>query len=193
MRTTGAATRRELTAALAERYQAGGAKEKGRILDRFVALADYDRNHAIRILGGTRPKLVKPRGRRCVYEQAVTEAIPLGEGLDRVCGKRLKALIPLLVPALERRGRSATGPPQDVFRGPAADPAAPCQGAAQARGSSGSSRLSAGAGHAKTRCSFFTACCRRSTQARFLTRGRTIYVRRPCRCSAAPSGDSRQR
>lgn len=45
------------------------------------------------------------RGRRCLYDQAVTEAlVVLWEASDRVCGKRLSALLPILVPALERHG-----------------------------------------------------------------------------------------
>ena len=45
------------------------------------------------------------RGRRSVYDEAVTEGlVVLWEASDRVCGKRLKALLPTLVPALERHG-----------------------------------------------------------------------------------------
>ena len=40
------------------------------------------------------------RGRRSVYDEAVTEGlVVLWEASDRVCGKRLKALLPTLVPA----------------------------------------------------------------------------------------------
>ena len=40
------------------------------------------------------------RERRCVYDdEAVTEGlVVLWEASDRVCGKRLKALLPILVP-----------------------------------------------------------------------------------------------
>ena len=45
------------------------------------------------------------RGRRCVYDEAVTDGlILLWEASDRMCGKRLKALLPILIPALERHG-----------------------------------------------------------------------------------------
>ncbi len=45
------------------------------------------------------------RGRRFVYDEAVTESLVVPwEASDRVCGKRLKALLPILVPALERHG-----------------------------------------------------------------------------------------
>jgi len=40
-----------------------------------------------------------------VYDGAVTQALTvLWEAADRVCGKRLKALIPMLVDAMERHG-----------------------------------------------------------------------------------------
>ena len=106
-----AKARKELVAAVAERYRDGTASEKGRILDEFVALTGYHRKHAIRILNGDPPKLPGRRGRRCLYEQAVTEAlVVLWEASDRVCGKRLKALLPILVPALERHGHLSLDP-----------------------------------------------------------------------------------
>ena len=106
-----AEARKELVAAVAERYQTGSATEKGRILDEFVALTEYHRKHAIRILSGNAPKLKGRRGRRCLYDQAVTEAlVVLWEASDRVCGKRLKALLPVLVPALELHGHLCLDP-----------------------------------------------------------------------------------
>ena len=58
-----------------------------------------------RILNGGPAKAVRRRAHRYVYDQAVTEAlVALWEASDRVCGKRLKALLNLLVPALERHG-----------------------------------------------------------------------------------------
>src|SRR5262249_4982219 len=48
-----------------------------------------------------RAVLQRPR----VYEEAARQAIVvLWEASDRVCGKRLKPLLPVLVPALERHG-----------------------------------------------------------------------------------------
>ena len=90
---------------MAERYRAGSATEKGRILDEFVALTKYHRKHAIRILSGNAPKPKGRRWRRCLYDRAVIEAlVVLWEASVRVCGKRLKALLPVLVPALEAHG-----------------------------------------------------------------------------------------
>ena len=75
MSKVGAEARKELVTAVAKRYQAGVASEKGRMLDEFVALTGYHRKHAMRILNGNPPKLAGRRGPRCLYDQAVTEAL----------------------------------------------------------------------------------------------------------------------
>src|SRR5690606_16194680 len=50
----------------------------------------------------------RPRPERRIYDEAVREAlVVLWEAGDRICGKRLKPLIPLLVPAMERHGHLA--------------------------------------------------------------------------------------
>ena len=105
MSTISPAARQELVAAVAERYQQSTATEKRWILDEFVALTGYHRKHAIRVLNGNAAAVAAPRGRPCIYDEAVTEGlIVLWEASDRMCGKRLKALLPMLVPALERHG-----------------------------------------------------------------------------------------
>ena len=111
MSTISPAARQELVTAVAERYQHSTAAEKGWILDEFVALTGYHRKHAIRVLNGRATMPTVPRGRRCVYDEAVTEGlIVLWEASDRMCGKRLKALLPILVPALERHGHLSLDP-----------------------------------------------------------------------------------
>lgn len=97
-------TRRELSAALALRYQAADCQGKTAILDEFVKVTGYHRKHAIRILSSNQmsEQKKKPIGKR-VYETAFDEAlIVLWEASDRICGKRLKALLPTLVEAMER-------------------------------------------------------------------------------------------
>lgn len=98
---------RELTRVLRERYRESSRQEKGRILEEFVLLSGYHRKSAIRILNGSLELDCKfQRTKRArVYDEAVHQAlILLWEASDRVCGKRLKALLPVLVPALERHG-----------------------------------------------------------------------------------------
>jgi hypothetical protein len=98
------ATRDELITALSGRYSEAGRIERGRILDEFVSVTGYLRKHAMRVLRSGRTgsrKALRP-GRR-VYGEAVREAlILLWEASDRVCGKRLKALLPVLIAAMER-------------------------------------------------------------------------------------------
>jgi hypothetical protein len=98
-------TRRELTAAIRQRYQAADRNGKKLILDEFVKVTRYHCKHAIRLLTGQGyTQQGRPVGRR-IYQEAVKEAlIVLWEASDRICGTRLKALLPLLVEAMERHG-----------------------------------------------------------------------------------------
>jgi len=105
-----ASTRRELVLAVGGRYRMAQPDERRRILDEFVAVTGYHRKHAIRVLNGppaaTAPS--PPRGRLTLYGEAVRQAlVVLWEASGRVCGKRLRALLPVLLPALERHGHLA--------------------------------------------------------------------------------------
>jgi hypothetical protein len=102
----GAEARSELLQAIGERYRRGSKRDKHRILDEFVAVTGYHRKHAIRLINQAAPALRRGRRSRLrIYDETVREAlVVLWEASDRVCGKRLKALIPVLVPALERHG-----------------------------------------------------------------------------------------
>jgi hypothetical protein len=101
------ATRQTLLKAIGDRYRAGTKDAKLRILDEFVAVTGYHRKHAIRLFNaGPRTSESTQRPRLRLYDEAVREAlIVLWEASDRVCGKRLKALLPILVNALENHGR----------------------------------------------------------------------------------------
>src|SRR5512139_1203573 len=102
--------REELVRAIGERYRAGNRPEKLRILDEFVAVTAYHREHAIRLLNsaGARPRSRKPSLSR-VYNDEVQEAlVVLWEASDRVCGKRLKPLLPILVARARATWPSAT-------------------------------------------------------------------------------------
>nr|WP_192384302.1 DDE-type integrase/transposase/recombinase [Mesorhizobium silamurunense] len=106
MRRISMATRDELVKVVAKRYARGDRAEKSRILDEFAAVSGFHRKHAMRLLrNGPQAQRSGPRPERRVYDDAVREAlIVLWEASDRICGKRLKMLIPILVEAMERHG-----------------------------------------------------------------------------------------
>ena len=99
--------KRELLITIRDRYRESSKKDKGRILDEFIAVTGHHRKHGIRLLGqsgdpGEKPSMIK--GRR-IYDEAVREAvITIWEAADRICGKRLKAALPHLVESMERHG-----------------------------------------------------------------------------------------
>jgi len=96
----------ELTRAIAERYRGSTKDEKTLILNEFVRLTGYHRKHALRVLRKRSPdrksvSATRPR----LYDEAVREAlVVLWEASDRICGKRLRPLLPLLIDSLERHG-----------------------------------------------------------------------------------------
>ena len=101
--------REELIRTIRSRYRESTKMEKSRILDELAAVVGCHRKHAIRLLGlsaegGAEPTVAK--GRR-IYDEAVREAlIVVWEASDRICGKRLKAVLPSLIEAMERHGVS---------------------------------------------------------------------------------------
>ena len=98
-------TRKELIEAVGARYRAAPRSERKKILDEFVALTGWHRKHAIRTLN--REHAYEPVAvvHNRVYDEAIRQAlVMLWEAADRVCGKRLKALIPLLIDAMQRHG-----------------------------------------------------------------------------------------
>jgi hypothetical protein len=99
-------TRDELLGALMARYGRAKRVDKGRIVTEFAAVTGYHRKHAARLLrGGSKADRSKPQPDRRLYDGAVREAlIVLWEASDRICGKRLKPLIPMLIAAMERHG-----------------------------------------------------------------------------------------
>jgi hypothetical protein len=98
--------RAELANAIRRRYQSATGKEKRRILTEFVAATGYHEKSAIRVLNGAATTQHRQtRDRPSLYDEAARAAlIVLWEASDRVCGKRLRALLPILLPALERNG-----------------------------------------------------------------------------------------
>jgi len=112
MRRISMATRDELVRAVSERYGGANREERGRILDEFAAVTGLQRKHTMRLLrGGAPDRQCGPRPGRRVYDVAVREAlIVVWEASDRVCGKRLRPLVPLLIDAMERHGHLQLAP-----------------------------------------------------------------------------------
>ncbi|WP_375779029.1 ISNCY family transposase [Bradyrhizobium sp. ma5] len=111
MRQLSMATRRELTAAVGQRYREASRAEKVRILDEFVVVTGFHRKHAMRLLRGDIGQSSVRRTRRRIYEEAERNAlVVLWEASDRICGKRLKALLPLLIESMERNGHMGLAP-----------------------------------------------------------------------------------
>jgi hypothetical protein len=100
------AMRMDFANAIRDRYTAAATKDKRRILEEFIAATGYHEKSAIRVLNSPPgPKSRQTRRRPSLYDEAARGAlIVLWEASDRVCGKRLKALLPILLPALERNG-----------------------------------------------------------------------------------------
>jgi hypothetical protein len=99
-------TREELLVAITARYRSSNRAERSRILDEFVAITGYHRKHAVRLLRVRAAPCPRERRVSRRYGREVKEGvIALWEASDRICSKRLKPLIPVLLPALERHGR----------------------------------------------------------------------------------------
>ncbi|CDX33988.1 conserved hypothetical protein [Mesorhizobium sp. SOD10] len=98
------AMRMELANAFGDRYWAAANKDKRRILEEFIAATGYHEKSAIRVLNSlSQPKRWQTRQRPSIYDEAARGvSIVLWEASDRVCRKRLKVLLPILLPALER-------------------------------------------------------------------------------------------
>jgi Integrase core domain len=99
--------RAELARSLRRRYQAATGRAKKQILAEFIATTGYHPKYAIHVLHAAEPTVSGSRGRvrPSLYDEAAKQAlIVLWEASDRVCGKRLKPLLKILLPALERHG-----------------------------------------------------------------------------------------
>jgi hypothetical protein len=90
---------------LRERYRFASRVEKSRLLDDLVRVGGFHRKHAIRLLRRDRPTI------RSRYDRATIEALKVvWESSGRACGKRLKAMLPDLVPAMVADGRLPRDP-----------------------------------------------------------------------------------
>ncbi len=108
-------SRRLALEAARRRYGGLSAAGKRRLLDELQELTGYHRKSLLRLLnrpdplppsepGGASAEPVKPHHRRRYGPDVVEALVPLWEASDRLCGKRLQALLPLLVESLESHG-----------------------------------------------------------------------------------------
>lgn len=107
----------------AARRRYGGLSSAGkrRLLDELQELTGYHRKSLLRLLnrpdpptaaelGGAPAEPEKPHHRRRYGPDVVEALVPLWEASDRLCGKRLHALLPLLVESLESHGHLSLEP-----------------------------------------------------------------------------------
>ena len=95
-----------------QRYGGLSGAGKKALVDELVVITGYHRKSVLRALNrrpisadGDDISAEPHRHHRCRYGPEVMEAlVPLWEASDRLCGKRLKALLPLLLESLERHG-----------------------------------------------------------------------------------------
>ena len=90
----------------------GGYDKAGSRLAHKLAITGHHRKHAARLLRGKAAVTRSgPRPGRRTYDEAVREALVTAwEAGDRICGKRLKVLLPSLVEAMERHGHLVRDP-----------------------------------------------------------------------------------
>ena len=99
-------SKRELLRAIRPRYTLGNRTAKQQILDEFVAATGYHRKYAIHLLNHP-PKRGpgKRQPRRSKYTGRVRAALEkVWRVANCICGKRLVAVLPQYVEALERHG-----------------------------------------------------------------------------------------
>jgi hypothetical protein len=105
--------RKAVTGVMRARYRRASKKQKGQMLDEFVALTGYHRWYAVGLLRGhgARPEerrervARRPRQRLRVYDAAVLAVLQrVWVIMDCICGKRLAAVMPETIAVLERHG-----------------------------------------------------------------------------------------
>jgi len=118
------AERRAVTKEYAARYRKAGRREKSRMLSEFVASTGYNRVYGARLLRGhgvlvrAGPGVLlegavgarRKRERRREYgPEVVRVLVPVWETMDYICGKRLAAVLPEVVPRLVELGELQVG------------------------------------------------------------------------------------
>src|SRR5919197_2059429 len=101
-------SKHEVIEAVRRRYRGAGRAEKGRLIDEASAVTGCHRHYAQALLRKGVPysgPRLRRGGRPRVYGWEVEQALAVAaEATGWICGKRLAAALPDLVPALEREG-----------------------------------------------------------------------------------------
>jgi len=93
--------------AAAARYRSLSRTGKQRLLDELQVLTGYHRKSLLRRMNHQaeqRQSSLRGQHRRRYGPEVVEALVPLWEASDRLCGKRLHALLPQLVESLEHHG-----------------------------------------------------------------------------------------
>jgi hypothetical protein len=97
-------SRIELLESLRPAYTAGSWKDKVQILNNIVSATGYSRKHATRLLAGSLAMPTCKRHRQKTYNDQIHAHVrELWLAANRICSKRLVALIPTLLRILEER------------------------------------------------------------------------------------------
>jgi hypothetical protein len=113
MRRISLKARREVLKALAMRYHNSDRAGKTRTVNKLIAVTGYHRKHAIRLLARANLACTHDKAKmgRRIYDDAVKEVIIIiWEAADRICGRRLKAIIPQFVESMEHNGHLSLDP-----------------------------------------------------------------------------------
>ncbi len=100
--------RQAITREMARRYAKARKEQRGAMLDELCALTGYNRSYAARRLRARAHGPAPPAPRRARPRTYTSELLPalrkVWATLDRVCGKRLAAVMAPTIAALERHG-----------------------------------------------------------------------------------------
>ena len=124
------AERRSITREMARRYARASKKQRGLMLDELCALAGYNRSYAARLLreGARGPAPPRRRVRPRTYTSELLPALrKVWATLDRICGKRLAAVMEPTIAALEHCGEISLTPEQRALLHKLAQAAVPTQ------------------------------------------------------------------
>ncbi len=93
-------------ASLRQRYREASWKDKGKLLDGFIAATGYERKYAIGLLNSTDEHIKpwRPRVSQKYDEQVRQALLTVWYAANQICSKRLVPFLPELVEAMERHG-----------------------------------------------------------------------------------------